>query len=73
MTSDFSAIFTKTSNPTQTQLDAVAAAYPSELVSEGFSFTQPNGSPSASILPDASAPSGMVTIPSAHSQAWSLQ
>src|SRR5436190_4490377 len=64
MTSDFSAIFTKTSNPTQTQLDAVAAAYPPELVSEGFSFTQPNGTPNASVLPDATAPSGMVTIPS---------
>jgi hypothetical protein len=64
MTSDFSAIFTKTSNPTQAQLNAVAAAYPSELVSEGFSFSKPNGTPIGSIVADSTAPSGMVTIPS---------
>jgi hypothetical protein len=64
MTSDFSALFTKTSNPTQSQLDAVAAAYPSELVTEGFSFTKPDGSPNQSIALDAAAPAGMVTIPS---------
>ncbi|HEX3086251.1 MAG TPA: hypothetical protein VHP99_17085, partial [Pyrinomonadaceae bacterium] len=64
MTSDFSALFTKTSNPTQAQLDAVAAAYPSELVNEGFSFSKPDGSPNQSIALDAAAPAGMVTIPS---------
>src|SRR5437763_7218376 len=64
MTSDFSALFTKTSHPTQAQLDAIAAAYPSELVTEGFSFSKPDGSPNQSITPDAAAPSGMVTIPS---------
>jgi hypothetical protein len=64
MTSDFSALFTKTSHPTQAQLDAVAAAYPSELVNEGFSFSKPDGSPNQSITPDAAAPAGMVTIPS---------
>lgn len=64
MTSDFSALFTKTSNPTQAQLDAVAAAYPSELVTEGFSFSKPDGTPNQSIGPDPAAPAGMVTIPS---------
>lgn len=64
MTSDFSALFTKTSNPSQAQLDAVAAAYPSELVSEGFSFTKPDGTPNQWIVSDPAAPSGMVTIPS---------
>src|SRR3954447_19498240 len=29
MTSDFSALFLRTSNPTQPQLDAIAAAFPS--------------------------------------------
>jgi hypothetical protein len=70
MTSDFSAIFTKTSNPSQTQLDAVAAAYPSELVTEGFSFSKPDGTPSGYILPDAAAPAGMVTIPSGAFSDW---
>ncbi|HYX31346.1 MAG TPA: hypothetical protein VE863_22615, partial [Pyrinomonadaceae bacterium] len=43
--------------------DAVAAAYPSELVNEGFSFTKPDGSPNQSIALDPAAPTGMVTIP----------
>lgn len=63
MTSDFSALFTKTSKPTQAQLDQIAAAYPSELVSEGFSFSKPDGSANQSITPDAAAPAGMMTIP----------
>src|SRR3954467_14766177 len=40
MTSDFSALFLRTSNPTQTQLTAIANAWPSELTAEGFSFNQ---------------------------------
>jgi hypothetical protein len=40
MASDFSALFTRTARPTQSQLNAVAAAYPPELLNEGFSFTQ---------------------------------
>src|ERR1700752_1722813 len=40
MTSDFSALFTRTSKPTQTQLNTIAAAYPSELTAEGFTFAQ---------------------------------
>lgn len=52
MTADFSDLFTKTSNPTSTQINNVAAAYPSELVSEGFSFTKADGSPNQSIILD---------------------
>ena len=63
MTSDFSALFTHTSHPTQAQLDSVAASYPSELLSEGFSFTKADGTPNQSITLDANAPSGTVTIP----------
>jgi Tfp pilus assembly protein PilX len=40
MTSDFSALFTRTSKPTQTQLNTIAASYPSELTAEGFTFSQ---------------------------------
>lgn len=40
MASDFSALFTRTARPTQYQLNAVAAAYPPELLNEGFSFSQ---------------------------------
>jgi hypothetical protein len=58
MTTDFSDLFTKTSNPTSTQINDVAAAYPSELVSEGFSFTKPDGSPNQSIILD---PTGTTT------------
>ncbi|HKR13478.1 MAG TPA: hypothetical protein VJT15_15545 [Pyrinomonadaceae bacterium] len=40
MTSDFSALFTRTSKPTQTQLNVIAASYPTELTAEGFTFSQ---------------------------------
>ncbi|MGB8510978.1 MAG: hypothetical protein WCD76_21585 [Pyrinomonadaceae bacterium] len=40
MTSDFSALFSRTSNPTQSQLDAIRTSYPA-LTSEGFSFNTP--------------------------------
>jgi hypothetical protein len=40
MTSDFSALFTRTSKPTQTQLNTIAASFPSELTAEGFTFSQ---------------------------------
>src|SRR3989440_9573063 len=40
MTNDFSDLFTKTSRPTTTQLNTIAAAYPTELLNEGFSFNQ---------------------------------
>jgi hypothetical protein len=41
MTSDFSGLFAKTAHPTQSQMDAIAAAAPNELVTtEGFTFNQ---------------------------------
>jgi hypothetical protein len=63
MTNDFSALFATTSHPTNQQLANIAAAYPSELTSEGFSFTKPDGSPNQWIQLDPNAPSGTVTIP----------
>ena len=57
MTSDFSALYGRTSRPTQAQLDAIALLYPSELVSEGFAFD----SPPQSILSDTVALSDMRT------------
>jgi hypothetical protein len=63
MTSDFSTLFSRTTRPTQSQLDAIAASYPSELTSEGFSFSKPDGTPNQSIIQDPNAPAGMVTIP----------
>jgi hypothetical protein len=64
MTSDFSAIFATTSRPTTAQLNSIAAAYPTELTSEGFSFTKADGTPNQSITVDPNAPAGTVTIPS---------
>jgi len=63
MTSDFSTLFSRTTRPTQSQLDAIAASYPSELMSEGFSFSKPDGTPNQSIIQDPNTPAGMVTIP----------
>src|SRR5215471_3375511 len=63
MTNDFSALFATTSHPSNQQLADIAAAYPSELVSEGFTFTKPDGTPNQSIAVDPNAPSGTVTIP----------
>src|SRR5204862_5816999 len=39
MTSDFCLLFSRTSKPTTTDLNNIAASYPSELTGEGFSFT----------------------------------
>src|SRR6266853_6488602 len=40
MTSDFCELYTKTSKPTAAQLTNIAASYPTELTSEGFTFNQ---------------------------------
>jgi hypothetical protein len=63
MTGDFSALFAITSHPSAQQLSDIAAAYPTELTGEGFSFTKPDGTPNQSIAVDPNAPSGTVTIP----------
>lgn len=64
MTTDFSDLFTKTSNPTATQISNVASAYPSELVSEGFSFAKPDGSPNQSIILDPTGTTVNATVQS---------
>src|SRR5438477_11512115 len=56
MTSDFGDLFTKTSKPTTAQLTNIAASYPTELTSEGFTFNQ-------SLVTDPSQSSSTVTIP----------
>ena len=40
MTNQFSALFQRTSNPSQGQLDAIATNLPTELTAQGFKFTQ---------------------------------
>jgi Tfp pilus assembly protein PilX len=40
MTNQFSALFQRTSNPSQTQLDAIAGNLPPELTAQGFKLTQ---------------------------------
>ncbi len=40
MTNQFSALFQRTSNPTTSQLDAIAGNFPTELYAQGFRFTQ---------------------------------
>src|SRR5437773_4141629 len=64
MTNDFSDLFTKSSNPGLVDINAVASHYPSELVSDGFTFTKPDGSPNQSILLDPSGTSQNVNISS---------
>ncbi|MGZ8845905.1 MAG: hypothetical protein ACXW3C_05525, partial [Pyrinomonadaceae bacterium] len=63
MTNDFCALFARTSRPTTYELNTIAAAYPTELTSEGFTFTKPDGTPNQYLSVDANAPTGTVTIP----------
>ncbi|MFN2578590.1 MAG: hypothetical protein ABR607_12960 [Pyrinomonadaceae bacterium] len=63
MTSDFSSLFATTSRPSAQQLTDIAAAYPTELTGEGFSFTKADGTANQSISVDLNAPTGTVTIP----------
>ena len=62
MTNDFSALFNRTSRPTSTQLNNVAASYPTELTAEGFNFNQTIALDSATLA--TMGPSPTVTIPS---------
>jgi len=52
MTGGYSDLYVRTSKPTQAQFDAVAADYPSELVSEGYVFTRADGTPNQFIVKD---------------------
>lgn len=68
MTSDFCAIFARTSRPTNQDFQDIAAAYPTELVDEGFTFLKPDGSLNQSLAVDPAAQTEMgtdatVTIP----------
>src|SRR5438034_822927 len=57
MTNDFSDLFTRTSRPTTTQLNTIAAGYPTELLNEGFTFSQ-------TLVPDPNTSNSTVTIQS---------
>ena len=63
MTSDFCALYARTSRPTTAQFNAIAADYPTELINEGFSFTKPDGSPNQTLGLDPNGVSGTVPIP----------
>jgi len=64
MTGDFSDLFTRTSNPTSAQISNIASQYPTELLSDGFSFTKPDGSPNQSIVVDPTGTANTVTVQS---------
>ena len=57
MTSDFCALYARTSRPTTAEFNAIAASYPTELTSEGFSFTNQQ------LIIDPNGATGTVTIP----------
>ena len=57
MTSDFCALYARTSRPTTAQFNAIAAQYPTELINEGFSFNN------QSLTVDPNGATGTVTIP----------
>src|SRR5437660_11759345 len=65
MTSDFCLLFSRTSKPSTTDLNNIAASYPAELTGEGFTFTNPPqtlGVDSAALT--AMGSNTTVTIPS---------
>src|SRR5260370_23679257 len=57
MTSDFSALFARTSQPTTTDLNNIASSYPTELTNEGFTFSN------QSLTVDPTIAGSVVTIP----------
>jgi hypothetical protein len=62
MTADFCALYARTTRPTTTDINNIAAAYPPELISEGFSFTKLDGTPNQSLKVDPNGATGTVTI-----------
>jgi hypothetical protein len=62
MTSDFCSLYARTSRPTQTDFNYIAASYPTELTNEGFSFTKPDGTPNQSLGPDPNGVTGTAII-----------
>jgi hypothetical protein len=63
MTSDFCALFARTTRPTTADFNAIAAAYPTELIGEGFTFTKPDGTAGQTLIVDPDGATGTVTIP----------
>jgi len=57
MTSDFCALYARTSRPSTADYAAIAASYPTELTSEGFSFSNQQ------LIVDPNGATGTVTIP----------
>lgn len=62
MTSDFCALYARTSRPTTTDFNTIAASYPSELIGEGFTFTKPDGSAGQTLIVDPNGATGTATI-----------
>src|ERR1700720_214910 len=63
MTTDFSALFARTSRPTSTQLAYIANSPPPELTNEGFTFPPPKIRGVDQPALDAMGPNPRVTIP----------
>jgi hypothetical protein len=63
MTADFCALYARTSRPTTADFNSVAAAYPTELIGEGFTFTKPDGTAGQTLIVDPNGATGTVTIP----------
>ncbi len=63
MTSDFCALYARTTRPTTADFNAIAAAYPTELIGEGFTFTKPDGTAGQTLILDPNGQTGQVTIP----------
>src|SRR5438552_2590754 len=57
MTSDFCALYARTSRPSAAEFNAIAASYPTELTSEGFAFSNQQ------LIIDPNGATGQVTIP----------
>lgn len=62
MTSDFCAVYARTSRPTPADFNTIAASYPTELIGEGFTFSKADGTPGQTLIVDPNGATGMVTI-----------
>ena len=63
MTNDFCTLYARTTRPTTSDFNAIAAAYPTELIGEGFTFTKPDGTAGQTLIVDPNGATGTVTIP----------
>jgi Tfp pilus assembly protein PilX len=62
MTSDFCALYARTSRPTTTDFNTIASSYPTELIGEGFTFSKPDGTLGQKLVVDPDGATGTVTI-----------